>query len=247
MGNVGQADYAAANGFMDQFAAYRNWQAAAKQRHGYTRSINWGLWQAGGMRMDAVSEEALQQATGIQPMQTATGVQAFYRSLALPNHQVMVLEGALPRMRRALFAGVPIQPELSVAQPAAQHLVAGQPSEMNSDTLVEKTQEYLCRQFSELLRLPYHKIDPQAALEEYGIDSILAMKLTNHLEKTFGSLSKTLFFEYQTIHELSKYFTQSHLARLKTLFAAASNRHVQMRGSERWPEVQPHVQAGASG
>ena len=83
---------------------------------------------------------------------------------------------------------------------------------IDSDSLVEKTQDYLRRQLSELLKLPSHKIDPQAALEKYGIDSILAMKLTNQLEKTFGSLPKTLFFEYQTISELSEYFT--HLIRL---------------------------------
>src|SRR5262249_2342419 len=38
VGNVGQADYATANGFMDQFAAYRNGQVASGQRHGRTRS-----------------------------------------------------------------------------------------------------------------------------------------------------------------------------------------------------------------
>ena len=37
MGNPGQADYAAANGFLDQFAAYRNGLVAARQRHGRTR------------------------------------------------------------------------------------------------------------------------------------------------------------------------------------------------------------------
>ena len=60
--------------------------------------------------------------------------------------------------------------------------------------------------------MPYHRIDPQAALENYGIDSILAMKLTNHLEKSFGSLSKTLFFEYQTIAGLTGYFVKAHRA-----------------------------------
>src|SRR5260370_5989708 len=124
MGNVGQADYAAANGFMDQFAAYRNRQVAAKQRHGRTRSINWGLWQAGGLRMDAASQEMLQQATGVQPMQTATGMQAFYRSLSLPSDQVLVLEGEVTRMRRALFAGVPLPPELPPAQAATENFVA---------------------------------------------------------------------------------------------------------------------------
>src|SRR5579863_3544088 len=78
--------------------------------------------------------------------------------------------------------------------------------------LEERTQDYFRRQFSELLHLPFQRIDAQAALENYGIDSILAMKLTNQLEKTFGPLSKTLFFEYQTIAELAGYFIKAHAA-----------------------------------
>src|SRR5262249_38987918 len=156
---------------------------------------------------DAASKELLEQATGIQPMQTATGIQAFYRSLALPCDQVLVLEGEVTRMRRALSTGAPIQPELPPAQAAAEQYAVCQTdaAEMDLGVLLEKTREYLRRQFSDLLRLPYQKIDPQAALEEYGLDSILALKLTSQLEKTFGSLSKTLFFEYQTIYELTKY------------------------------------------
>ena len=81
MGNVGQADYASANGFMDQFAAYRNRLVAEGQRHGRTRSINWPLWQDGGMRLDAASQELLQKTTGLQPMETSSGMRAFHRSL----------------------------------------------------------------------------------------------------------------------------------------------------------------------
>jgi acyl transferase domain-containing protein len=36
------------------------------------------------------------------------------------------------------------------------------------------------------------------------------MKLTSQLEKTFGTLSKTLLFEYQTIAELARYFSKVH-------------------------------------
>src|SRR6266498_2427896 len=79
MGNVGQVDYAAANGFMDQFAAYRNRQVAADERRGRTLSINWPLWQAGGMGIDPASLELLRQTTGLQPMRTDAGLQAFYR------------------------------------------------------------------------------------------------------------------------------------------------------------------------
>ena len=214
MGNLGQADYAAANGFLDQFAAYRNAQVAASERHGRTRSINWPLWQAGGMSVDAVSQERLRQTTGMQPLETATGIDAFYRSLAFPHDQVLVAEGDLTQLRRALLEG-PRVPE--AAEPAA--VVA-----VDAAGLVEKTQDYLRKQLSELLKVPAHKIDPRAALENYGIDSMLAMKLTNQLEKTFGSLSKTLFFEYQTIRELADYFLASHAAQLTALFSPAATR-----------------------
>src|SRR5262245_43183686 len=205
MGNLGQADYAAANGFMDQFAAYRNRQVAAGERRGRTLSINWPLWQAGGMGIDAASEELLRQTTGMHPMRTATGLQAFYRVLASPYDQTLVVEGAITQIRRALLArpAAPSEPRAKQSAPAA---------EPGSEGLVAQTQDYLRRQFSELLKLPSHKIDSQAALEQYGIDSVLAMKLTNQLEKTFGSLSKTLFFEYQTIAGLARYFVKAHPA-----------------------------------
>ena len=45
LGNVGQSDYAAANGFMDEFAIYRNRQVTNGHRKGHTVSINWPLWE----------------------------------------------------------------------------------------------------------------------------------------------------------------------------------------------------------
>jgi polyketide synthase PksL len=205
MGNVGQADYATANGFMDQFAAYRNALVAAEKRYGRTRSINWPLWQAGGMGVDATNQEFLRQATGMHPMQTATGLEAFHRNLALSCDQMLVVEGDVAKLRGALL-GV----HSTVSEPQAKQVLKA--AKINPEGLQEKMQEYLRKQFSGLLKLPSHKIDPQAALETYGIDSILAMRLTSLLEQTFGSLSKTLFFEYQTIAALAGYFVKSHPA-----------------------------------
>ncbi|HET8773434.1 MAG TPA: SDR family NAD(P)-dependent oxidoreductase [Thermoanaerobaculia bacterium] len=222
LGNLGQADYATANGFMDQFAAYRNRQVAAKERHGRTRSINWPLWQSGGMGIDAAGLEILRQTTGMEPLQTATGLQAFHRSVALPDDQLLVIEGDLTRIRRVLASGRPVQQE-PVARPVSAQTAA---ATIGGGELVEKTQEYLQRQFSDLLKLPAQKIDPLASLEQYGIDSVLAMQLINRLEKTFGSLSKTLIFEYQSVRELSGYFIAHHAAQLAALFAPATRSDV---------------------
>ncbi|HET8798758.1 MAG TPA: beta-ketoacyl synthase N-terminal-like domain-containing protein, partial [Thermoanaerobaculia bacterium] len=86
--------------------------------------------------------------------------------------------------------------------------------------IAERMQEWLRAEFSTLMKLPAHRIDPQAALEKYGIDSILAMKLTSQLEKSFGSLSKTLFFEYQTIAALAGYFVRAFPDAVRTLLAS---------------------------
>ncbi len=210
-GNAGQADYAAANAFMDRFAAHRNAQVAAGQRHGRTRSINWPLWQAGGMRIDAAVQAELQHATGMVPMDTATGLQAFHRSLALPHDQTLVVEGDLSRIRRAFLT--PTAPSLRVPErPAIDPAI-------DADSLAETMQDWLRKQFSGVLKVPAQQIDPRAALENYGIDSIVAMNLTNRLETTFGSLPKTLFFEYQTTRELAGYFIAHHGAKSVALCA----------------------------
>ena len=76
--------------------------------------------------------------------------------------------------------------------------------------LAEKTEHFLKHVLSEVTKLPVGKIDAKAPMEDYGIDSIMIMHLTGRLEKSFGSLSKTLFFEYQNIESLAQYFMKAH-------------------------------------
>jgi NADP-dependent 3-hydroxy acid dehydrogenase YdfG len=102
MGNPGQADYAAANAFMDAFAGYRNALVREGRRRGRALSLNWPLWREGGMRVDPALESMMQQHTGLVPMATTTGLAAFYRGLALEADRVMVVEGDTVLLRRSL-------------------------------------------------------------------------------------------------------------------------------------------------
>lgn len=82
---------------------------------------------------------------------------------------------------------------------------------MNAEDVVwEKTVDYFKKLLSSNLKLPVQRIDADAHLEKYGIDSIMIIQLANQLEKTFGPLSKTLFFEYQSIQELTGYFIECY-------------------------------------
>ena len=184
---------------------------------GRTVSIDWPLWADGGMSVEAQSLELLQARTGMRPLTRAAGLQALQDALAAPQAQTLVLAGELALLERLLSATPAAGSAAGLAAAGEGHsgprgvvpAGGGAPGEGRVANLVEKTQDFLRRQFSQLLKLPAQQIDVQAPLEQYGIDSVLAMKLTNHLEETFGSLSKTLFFEYQTIDSLARYFASA--------------------------------------
>jgi polyketide synthase PksN len=211
LGNPGQADYATANAFMDAYAGYRNLLVSSGQRQGRTLSINWPLWQEGGMRVDETVENIMQQSTGMVALRTKTGIRTLYDGIASGRTQVMVMEGDI-RQIRAVFSkqsvpGESMNTNSSQVKPETVTVVA-------QDLLQEKTSNYLKKLLSPVIKLPAERIEADIPLEKYGIDSIMVMQLTNQLEKTFGSLSKTLFFEYQTIRELANYFLDSYRDRL---------------------------------
>ena len=210
-GNAGQADYAAANGFLDEFAQWRNARAAAGERRGRTLAIHWPLWQEGGMRLDAALLAEVERSSGMQPLSTAAGLLAFHRCAALGHARSLVLEGDPAVLQRTLHGSAAVPPALRAA--CAETL--------SRPELLERTQDWLRKQFSVLLKLSPQRIDPQAPLEQYGIDSILAMRLTAQLEQGLGTLSKTLLFEYRSIAELAAYFAQSHAAELQALLLPA--------------------------
>ncbi len=63
-----------------------------------------------------------------------------------------------------------------------------------------------------------HRLLSHEPLTAYGLDSILVVRLTNALKDVFGSVSSTLFFEYQTIDELADYFLSSRKEALERQF-----------------------------
>ncbi|WP_141697485.1 SDR family NAD(P)-dependent oxidoreductase, partial [Paenibacillus polymyxa] len=210
LGNIGQADYAAANAFMDAYAKYRNTLVEREQRQGRTISVNWPLWKEGGMRIDGETEKIM-EGMGIFAMETGAGIRALYQSLASEKNQVMVLEGHASQLREMLLQ----QPSLNQAGDASSMI---RESEMGSvigqDLLAEKAANYLKQLLATSIRLPARQIETDAPMEKYGIDSIMIKQLTRELEKTFGTLPKTLFFEYQNIRELTQYFLKVHQKQL---------------------------------
>lgn len=214
LGNVGQSDYASANAFLDSFAHWRQAQVQVNRRRGKTLSINWPLWLEGGMQIDSASQEYMESRFGMKPMPTDKGFEAFEQLLSLSLSQGIVGYGEANCFLEFLSHLVPIQKE-----GLSQNLWQEKPNiEILDDTLLAQAQTYLKQLLQNKLKLPEQKLDTQTAFDQYGLDSILILDLTRALEKDFGLLPKTLFFEYRTITELSRYFIQSHKGTLEELF-----------------------------
>jgi polyketide synthase PksN len=214
MGNPGQADYAAANAFMDAYAKYRNNLVASKERHGQTLSISWPLWKDGGMHVDQETEKMMLENIGMAAMQNPTGLRAFYQCLAAGADHVQVIEGDTKRIRAIHTSQQSNKEALTTSSSLAKREAVVTIAE---DILREKVINYFKKLLSSTLKLSVHHIEADAPMEKYGIDSIMVIQLNNQLEKTFGSLSKTLFFEYQNIQELTGYFLESYRDQLKEL------------------------------
>ena len=150
---------------MDQFAAYRNRLVAEGQRHGRTRSINWPLWQDGGMATDPGTRQLLQQITGMQPIKTETGLEAFYACLSQRTDQILAVEGDLAQIRPAFMQREPAAFAVGIQGSGACHRAAG----TDAASVEQRTEDYLRRQFSELLHLEPHKIDPGPRWKSTGL------------------------------------------------------------------------------
>ncbi|WP_161964264.1 SDR family NAD(P)-dependent oxidoreductase [Chitinophaga flava] len=213
LGNVGQADYAAANAWLDNYAHYRHEEQLKGKRKGRTLSINWPLWKEGGMQIDEASEAYLEKEWGMLPLPTAAGIQAFETLLKNGSDQGVVIFGRRPLSTATLTPEVAAE---NILQPSVIHHKAG------SEKSAEVATSYLRSLLSKELKLPEEKLESDLPLGQYGIDSVLITRLNGQLEETFGRLPKTLFFEYQTLGELAEYFITSHGEKLLALAGAVS-------------------------
>ena len=204
LGNPGQADYAAANAFMDAYAEYRNGLVAAGQRRGRTLSINWPLWREGGMAMvdgDGAWESLMRQKTGMIAMRTDDGP-----ARALPGLGRRGRPNPRGRGRRVRYPGTVIPRDLCCRRAAEPVGLA----DVGPDRLREHTVHQLKRLLADYLKLDVTYVDADEPLEHYGIDSIMIKQLNEKLAAVFGKLSATLFYEYQTLMALADYLVREH-------------------------------------
>jgi len=194
MGSPGQCNYAAANAYMDAFASWRRAQGLP------ATSINWGAWADVGMAARLGEGHAKRQAKeGITPIPVDAGMRALGRLLSPEGaHQVGVLAvnwrryvdtfhgGQAPPFLREMVTSDVQQvvdtaerassPKASTTDHTLPTLIANTPSESVESAVVE----VLDGAVKKLLDWPASRpIDPDRALVDLGLDSLLAVELKN--------------------------------------------------------------------
>jgi len=192
LGNPGQTDYAAANAYLDSFAAHRNRLVAQGLRRGRTLSIDWPYWQDGGMRLNAETIAVIERGTGIRPLDTESALAGFDALLGHASEdQVLVLEGDPARIDSMLDAAPPAAP-IRAQTPAS-------PSPSPSPA----TLALVTACFAEVLRIIPDRLAPDATIDRFGVDSVSALEIVAALERHLGPLPPTILFEHPTLAQLA--------------------------------------------
>lgn len=216
LGSPGQANYAAANAFVDALAHYRQGLGLAGL------SINWGPWSGIGMAASVDNYyQARWQDQGITPLNPEQAVQILELLLKQDKPQVGVLQvdWSIFSQDHRVEAQRPILTELVVqskSQISKVESISATPDLLNELKLAnirdryEILVTYLQKQVHQILRLPSSQLpNLQQGFFDMGIDSLMAVELKNLLEFNLHiSLPTTLILEFPTIHELAIYLEQ---------------------------------------
>jgi polyketide synthase 12/myxalamid-type polyketide synthase MxaB len=225
LGWRGQGSYAAANAYLDAFAARRRSAGLPGL------SINWGNWGAVGMTgaLDAAESRRMAEH-GILPMDPDAALTAFGQvPLGGPAQLVVAALGpAAPGVRQRPFlqelapradpARVADAPAVVVpGEPALLERWAAAPGARRRDLLVAHVREEIIR----ALALPADlQITPRQPFHDLGLDSLMAIELRNALSQTLASdLPATLLFDRPTTETLVDYLLE-HVPALAAAAAA---------------------------
>ena len=163
----------------------------ARDRRGPGRSVSigWPFWRIGGMDAGG-AEDARALATGIRPLDEAEGCAAFEAALSLGPH-VLPLAGDAGLIRR--FLDGPLMAEAA-----------------------EAPLGLLMRVFAQETGTPPGRVNADKPFDQYGVDSLLVMKLNAALERELGPLPSTLFFDHATLRSLAGALETTAAARFAT-------------------------------
>ncbi|GGX37500.1 hypothetical protein GCM10010297_68390 [Streptomyces malachitofuscus] len=213
LGTIGQANYAAANAFLDALAEAR--RAAGLP----ATSLAWGPWDGGGMATADAGTENRMRRGGINPLDPAKAVDALGRATARTDAVLAVADvdwarfapGFTTSRPSPLLSGLPEVRDLPATRPEA---AAGAPGALRerlagqSAAERERTLTTLVR--AEAAAVLGHtgtdRVGATTAFNALGFDSLMAVELRNRIGAATGlALPATLLFDQPSATALAGY------------------------------------------
>ncbi|MBU1169058.1 MAG: SDR family NAD(P)-dependent oxidoreductase [Proteobacteria bacterium] len=198
-GLQGQSNYASANAFLDSFALYLD------RIKDYPVSVI----TCGNTDLGAHASSPVLSAQGIVNIRPEELWEAITCILSGDARHVIALKGDDCFLKAV---GVETQSRTKdsfsrmTGRPSGNPGTSGDPEGL--------TKDYIKGVLADVTGLSPSRIKDNLILGAYGVNSLMSKVLLTRLEKVFGLLPATLFFQYKTVRELSSYFMTSHTARL---------------------------------
>ncbi len=206
LGSPGQANYAAANAFLDALAVQRQ----------NTVSLAWGPWDRTAGMTSGLTESDVDQLelSGMPPLSADQGVRLFDVALATGSAALLPVRLDLPVLRTMgevppLLRGLvraPGRRAVTVVSAAVDGLVqrlGGLSTEERHDAVLGITRTAIA---GVLGHADADSVDPTLAFTELGFDSLTGVELRNRLTTETGlRLPATLVFDHPTATALTGY------------------------------------------
>ncbi|MGW4128475.1 SDR family NAD(P)-dependent oxidoreductase [Amycolatopsis japonica] len=210
-GTPGQANYAAANGFLDGLSHQRHADGLP------SISLAWGLWEpaTGLTRRLSETDRGRMTEAGVRPLSTADGLALFDaalrsgRAMVVPAHLSMAPQESVHPLMRGLVRTS--RPTASVAHHDGS--LARRPAELPAPEGRQLLIDLVLDEASAVLGYsPGETIDAGRAFKEVGFDSLTAVELRNRLASATGvRLPATLVFDHPNPAALAEFLGEQML------------------------------------
>jgi acyl carrier protein len=213
VGGPGQANYAAANTFLDALAAHRHVQGLPAS------SMAWGGWEQESGMTGGLEEadrarviEKIRERVGLVPMSSEQGLDLF--DLARASSEPLLIPVQLDRAalrNRAASGSLPAVLRAIVRVPRDQQVEKGSlakrlaevPEGEREEVALELVRGHIA---TVLGHDSAAEIEPDRAFKDLGFDSLAAVELRNRLSIATGlQLAPTLVFDYPSASTLTTF------------------------------------------
>ncbi|WP_240003685.1 type I polyketide synthase [Streptomyces cinnamoneus] len=203
LGSAGQANYAAANAFLDALAAHRRAQGQAAV------SVAWGFWDRRSGLTTHLSDDDLarMRGKGAMPLSVEQGLELFDAAcrgadaapVASPlDVRALAAAGAVPPVLRGLVPAAPVRRVAGTGDGGAG--LRRRLAELSAGEQGQLVVDLVRGQVASVLRhADARSVDAARTFQEIGFDSLTAVDLRNRLTAATGvRLAATAIFDYPT-------------------------------------------------